>query len=165
VTARDDQRIARRGARVLVVDRDAHVLLLRGVDPARPADAPWWFTPGGGVDPGETDAEAARRELREETGFRAGDLGEPVWRRVVDFDFIGRRYRQSEVFFLLEVDRFAVDTAGHSAIERAAVVGHRWWALAELAETSDTVYPSTLAAGVAALLAQGRPAVPLEVAP
>lgn len=30
--------------------------------------------PGGGVDAGESFAEAGRRELREETGFRAGDV-------------------------------------------------------------------------------------------
>jgi len=30
--------------------------------------------PAGGIDDGEDPAEAARRELREETGYRAGDL-------------------------------------------------------------------------------------------
>lgn len=165
MTARDEQPIPRRGARVIVVDREAHVLLLLGADPARPADPPWWFTPGGGVDPGESDSAAARRELHEETGHRAGDLGEPVWRRVVEFPFLGRTYRQAEVFFLLEVDRFAVATGGHSAIEREAVLAHRWWPLPELAATAETVYPSCLAAELATLLREGRPAAPIEVAP
>jgi 8-oxo-dGTP pyrophosphatase MutT (NUDIX family) len=35
-------------------------------------DAPTLEIPGGGCDPGETPAEAARRELREETGFVSG---------------------------------------------------------------------------------------------
>ncbi len=34
-------------------------------------DAPTLEIPGGGCDPGEDPAEAARRELREETGFRS----------------------------------------------------------------------------------------------
>ena len=37
------------------------------------------MTPGGGIDPGETETEAAVREVREETGF---DLDPPAcWAR------------------------------------------------------------------------------------
>ncbi len=33
-----------------------------------------WEVPGGGMEPGETPAETAQRELREEAGYRAGSL-------------------------------------------------------------------------------------------
>lgn len=157
--------IERVGARVLVVDPSERVLLLLGADPADPDAGTWWFTPGGGVDPGETLAEAARRELAEETGLALDRLGPPVWVRTARFAFMGRRYRQDETFFLARVDGHEVDGSGRTEIEREAVLGHRWWTVEELRGTADTVFPSTLADELARLLAEGPPASPREVGP
>ena len=52
----------RQTARVLPVDPEGRVLLLHGWDPRRP-EAPFWFTIGGGAEPGESLPEAAAREL------------------------------------------------------------------------------------------------------
>ncbi|MEV4492733.1 NUDIX domain-containing protein [Micromonospora coxensis] len=137
----------RRAARVLLVDAGGRTLLFSGRDPARP-DHRYWFTPGGGLDPGETPAEGAARELAEETGLRLdpAELGDPVGSETVEFPFDGVWYRQEQEFFLVRVASWEVDTAGFDAIERASVVGHRWWTPDELAATDERYYPPDLPA-------------------
>jgi len=147
--------IDRVAARVLVVDEDGTILLLRGRDPARPERGTWWFTPGGGLDDGETIETAARRELREETGLAVGDLGPVVFRRSTEFDFEGDHYRQQESFFCVRAPRFTIDGAGRSEVERRAVLGHRWWTHAALVATGETVYPEALARILSDVLTRG----------
>jgi 8-oxo-dGTP pyrophosphatase MutT (NUDIX family) len=160
-----DAVVERIGARVLLVDASDRVLLLLGSDPADPGAGTWWFTPGGGVDPGESVEQAARRELAEETGLVLTELGPPVWVRTAQFGFLGRRYRQAETFFLARVDSHQVDTAGWTQVERDSVLGVRWWSLDELAVTDDMVYPRSMAAELRLLLAQGPPSQPRDVGP
>ncbi|MBC7679310.1 MAG: NUDIX domain-containing protein, partial [Pseudorhodobacter sp.] len=62
--------VARTAARVLLLDGRDRVLLFRGGDPHLPERGTWWFTPGGGLDPGEQTVDGAVRELFEETGLR-----------------------------------------------------------------------------------------------
>jgi len=60
----------RRGAGCLVVDKNGHILL------GRRTDNGMWATPGGHVEQDENFAEAALRELREETGLVGKDSAE-----------------------------------------------------------------------------------------
>ncbi|MGW1170820.1 NUDIX domain-containing protein [Streptomyces sp. NPDC002550] len=63
-------------ARAVVVDQDGRVLLIRHRD----NDREFHVLPGGRVEPGETAAEAACREVKEETGLQV-DIGELLWVR------------------------------------------------------------------------------------
>jgi 8-oxo-dGTP pyrophosphatase MutT (NUDIX family) len=135
----------RQSGRVLVVDPVGRVLLLEGFDPAEP-DSRYWFTIGGGLDDGEEAAQAALRELREETGIvaAADELAGPVWHRSTEFSFDGTRYRQEEDYFLLRVGQVQVSLAGLDDIERRTVTGYGWWSHQALAATTDTFYPAEL---------------------
>lgn len=145
--------VQREAARVLLLDDADRVLLLQGRDATDPDAGTWWFTPGGGIDPGESAAEAARRELLEETGIALDALGPVVHTRTAAFAFEGRPYRQHEVFFLARLPAGAPVAPRLTAMERRSLLGERWWAIPELTTAQVTVYPADLAALLERLLA------------
>jgi ADP-ribose pyrophosphatase YjhB (NUDIX family) len=58
--------IVRRAARAILIDQAGHVLLIKRT---RPGQAPYWATPGGGVEDTDLSVEdALHRELTEELG-------------------------------------------------------------------------------------------------
>jgi 8-oxo-dGTP pyrophosphatase MutT (NUDIX family) len=134
--------IPRRAARVLLIDGEGRVLMFRGFDPADPARR-YWFTVGGGLDPGETAAEGAVRELREETGLHLGpdEVGRPVWHEVTNFPYDGRWYRQEQDFFLVRVGSLDVSVEGFDHEERRSIDGYRWWSVDDLVTTDEAIYP------------------------
>jgi ADP-ribose pyrophosphatase YjhB (NUDIX family) len=149
-------------ARVLLLDADDRLLLFHGVDPHVP-DVTFWFTPGGGVEPGEGLEEAARRELAEETGCTEVQLEGPAWTRTAEFSFEGEAIRSFETFYVARVPAWDVDTRGFTDLERRAVHAHRWWRLDELEGTADLVYPTELPRLLGLLLREGVPGRPIEV--
>jgi len=163
VTGPDNGSPERRAARVVLVDPTPAVLLLGGRDPSDPAALPFWIVPGGGADNGEATADAARRELHEETGATLSDIGPIVWTRRSDFTFDGRRYRQREVFYVVRSDRFPVRPMALTAEEGRFITSWRWWSLADLAATGEVVYPADLARLVAQWLVEGPPAGPVPI--
>ena len=91
------------------------MLLLQARDPADAGKGHWWEIPGGGMDPGETSAEAARRELFEETGIVEAEIGPCVWTQHARFRFAGWKFDQHEHVHVAWTDR----------IDR--VLTHRVW--------------------------------------
>lgn len=61
--------VVRRGARALLIDEEGRLVLIRRNVPGR---APYWVTPGGGVEPTDASVEdGLHRELMEELGATA----------------------------------------------------------------------------------------------
>lgn len=71
----------------VAVFRDGHVLIARR---GRAPMAVLWSLPGGGVEPGETLAQAALRELREEVGVEAEIVAFNTHVEVIERDDAGR---------------------------------------------------------------------------
>ena len=136
----------RRGARLILLDAHDRVLMVRGHDVDNPARS-WWFTVGGGIDPGETAAEAAVRELREETGLLIGakTLVGPVGTRTAAFHFARQTVRQDEEYFLARIDDPGpVVTDGWTDVERSFMDEARWLDLDTLAAAAEEVFPEGL---------------------
>lgn len=146
-------------ARVLLFDARDRILLMKGRLPGAPERPGAWFTVGGGVEPGETFAEAAAREIREETGIADFVLGPVVWVREGVM-------RMPEPTLFKERYIVARCEGGHpvrdgwNAMERELIDDIRWWTLAELRATRDRFFPPGLVHRLPPILAGRFPAEP-----
>ncbi len=135
-------RAERPAARILLLDEQGRVLLFRFTAGDRP---PFWATPGGAVDPGESFEAAARRELREETGLDM-DCGAEVHARTVRFTTLEDvRVIADERYFLVRTEGFELDTSAHTELERRVMQTHRWFSRDELGDWPETIFPEDIA--------------------
>jgi G:T/U-mismatch repair DNA glycosylase/ADP-ribose pyrophosphatase YjhB (NUDIX family) len=150
----------RPAVRTLVLDPADRTLLVRFSFP----DATVWASPGGGIDPGETPEQAARRELVEECGLRESALGPVVWTREHWFAGMAGWGGQRELHYLVRTDAF--DPVPAWTLEQLAAEGVtelRWWTLDELERAADVFAPRRLPQLLRELLVRGPPPEPADV--
>jgi 8-oxo-dGTP diphosphatase len=141
-------------ARVLLLDPNGRILLMKGRLPGRPDGPSFWYSIGGGVEDGETVLEAAAREIVEETGLTDAVLGPTVWRDEVilrDIDHEKRLFKQYYVVARTAGGDPSRD--GWLPHEHLLTDDMRWWTLGELQVTDDTVYPIGMTVLLADVLA------------
>ncbi len=136
----------RPSARLLIINDAGRLLLFRYTHRTGPlAGDDYWATPGGGVEPGEDYAQAAIRELREETGLVRDNIGDAVADREQIVRMPDGEYVICcEQYFIVRANELALTDASWTAIESDVIADMRWWSEAELAAATDTVWPENL---------------------
>lgn len=121
----------------VVIHDDKVLLVLRKQAPSKDM----WAIPGGSVELGETLAEAASREVFEETGLTV-ETGEIV----LTFESIQRDPEGRVQYHYVIVDLLAEPLDAHQPLRAADdVADAAWFSLAELERGQIPVSPPTLA--------------------
>ena len=152
------QPYARRSARVILADNADRLLLFE-------SDG-FWFTPGGGIEPGETIEQAATRELWEETGLLIPpDRLGPVVAETSGYADLGfaEGLFHDLFYFQRAPGGFCVDISGWQPDETSTMSGHRWWTVAEVEAAPKIVFPFELAPLARDLLAGRLPSRPIQL--
>ena len=111
---------------MMAVDEKKRILLVRQY--RLPAEKYLWELPAGKLDPGEKPLEAAKRELAEETGYKA-----KTWKKLASF-FVSPGYVQERMTIFLATDL----TAGDATPMDDERIEARWFTRKEVREMIDT---------------------------
>jgi 8-oxo-dGTP pyrophosphatase MutT (NUDIX family) len=159
--------VERTSVRVVLRDRSHRLLLFAAIDPLMPETGAWWELPGGGMEPGESWADTAQREIAEETGLRLPPeaIAEPRWTRSATYLRRHRRVLQHELVVVADVDveRPSITRDGRTPEELEEYVGSRWWTVREVAASTERFFPGALPELLPRLLAGERIDEPFEV--
>ena len=140
----------RETARIMLIDEENRIFLLKTHFDPEVGLPPRWLTPGGGIDSGESTLQAAVRELYEETGMTVSPevLGEPVLVASGRWDWAdGLNYHTyTDTIYELKVQNFQPDTSGFTQDELRDILEYRWWTLEEILWSKEPLAPHELRA-------------------
>jgi 8-oxo-dGTP pyrophosphatase MutT (NUDIX family) len=144
----EDFASVRHSVRIVLIDSRSRMLAFRTREYSRPEYGLWWELPGGGIEPGETAAQAAVRELYEETGIAVdeSEVRPPNWVRSSTYVKRGTRRLQHEVVVLIRLDRPGpdLDTSRQLPDELEDYVDYAWLPVDSVIGSTEPFYPGRL---------------------
>jgi 8-oxo-dGTP diphosphatase len=135
--------VQRRSSRAILLDSTGRVLLIRFSATRDGTTFVFWATPGGGVEAGETDLEAAQREISEELALDVNLIG-PIHITANRFSHENVPVENTDVFFLGRLDLAEPQLHAVTADERAAMQMVSWWSCDEIDQTTEIIFPPDL---------------------
>jgi TDG/mug DNA glycosylase family protein len=152
----------RPAVRAILLDSQQRVFLHRFVTPEDVLGV--WITPGGAVDPGESEDAALQRELEEELRLVDVEVGPWVWRRRHVWAWRGVVYDTRERYALVRAPLDAIEPTHHDSFFAGdhSREEHRWWSVDEIEASDEKFAPRRLAVHLRDLIEHGPPVAPLE---
>jgi 8-oxo-dGTP diphosphatase len=156
----------RHSVRALILTADHQILLCRHLITDQPGAAVW-AAPGGGIELGETELQALRRELAEEVGLTLTGVPPHVWHRAtISPTYFPGHDGVVNDYYLVRTTRFTPNgTMTEAQLLAENIVDRRWWPLAEIVtyQGPDLFGPRKLGAHLTALVTDGIPPEPLTL--
>lgn len=169
MSAPDKRYATRHTSRLIILDPADRLLLIQYKATAEesvvyPGLKNFWFTPGGGIEPGESAEEAALREMDEEVGLNGLPLLGEVARRDALNDLFTRAAFCHERYFLVRAASDAFDTARLAETDQDEVLDVRWWQLDAFKSSGEVLIPAGVLRLARMLIADGMPQQPVDLA-
>lgn len=118
------------------------------------------------MDPGESSAHCAARELWEEGGFAEVLVGPVIATQHVQFTFAGMFFDQDEFIHIAKTDQTEIlPPQGLEFFEAMAFKGARWWTVEEVLASTERFLPPRFQELIAHLAGEGLPEEPLDITP
>ena len=123
----------------MLFDEGGAVLLIRFVVMRPDGEFVFWALPGGEIEAGETEIEAAGRELREELGIGVKVEG-PVYRDANQFWHQGEMQDNVDFLFRADCGREEPRLVGFTTDEKEIMKEVRWWSASEVEASEERIF-------------------------